>query len=82
VSTWKIDPALTDILLSAKHMMVTTVRGIFDVVEGELELDEAERPTPGVRSGRLPPASRPASRSAMTISVRPISLMRSTTPGS
>jgi Uncharacterized conserved protein len=42
VSTWKIDPAHTDILFSAKHMMVTTVRGKFDVVEGELELDEAE----------------------------------------
>jgi polyisoprenoid-binding protein YceI len=42
VSTWKIDPAHTDILFSAKHMMVTTVRGKFNVVEGELELDEAE----------------------------------------
>ena len=42
MSTWKIDPAHTDILFSAKHMMVTTVRGTFDVVEGELELDEAE----------------------------------------
>lgn len=42
VSTWKIDPAHTDILFSAKHMMVTTVRGKFDIVEGELELDEAD----------------------------------------
>ena len=42
MSTWKIDPAHTDILFSAKHMMVTTVRGKFNVVEGELELDEAE----------------------------------------
>jgi hypothetical protein len=83
VSTWKIDPAHTDILLSAKHMMVTTVRGKFDLLEGELELDEAE-PTnskgeiPGVC--RQPP--RPVRRGATNISVRPISLMRSTTPRS
>ena len=25
---WKIDPAHTDVLFSAKHMMVTTVRGV------------------------------------------------------
>lgn len=40
MSTWKIDPAHTDVSFSAKHMMVTTVRGKFDTVEGELELDE------------------------------------------
>ncbi|CAN5658117.1 YceI family protein [soil metagenome] len=44
MSTWRIDPAHTDVLFSAKHMMVTTVRGKFDTVEGELELDE-EDPT-------------------------------------
>jgi len=41
-STWTIDPAHTDILFSAKHMMVTTVRGTFRDVEGTLSLDEAE----------------------------------------
>ncbi len=41
MSIWKIDPAHTDVSFSAKHMMVTTVRGKFDSVEGELELDEA-----------------------------------------
>lgn len=41
---WKIDPAHTDVLFSAKHMMVTTVRGTFSDVSGELELDE-ENPT-------------------------------------
>ena len=40
MSTWKIDPNHTDVLFSAKHMMVTTVRGKFHQVEGELELDE------------------------------------------
>ncbi|MGZ8528891.1 MAG: YceI family protein [Candidatus Limnocylindrales bacterium] len=41
MSTWKIDPAHTDVAFSAKHMMVTTVRGKFDGVAGEIELDEA-----------------------------------------
>ncbi len=40
MTTWKIDPAHTDVNFSAKHMMVTTVRGKFSQVEGELELDE------------------------------------------
>lgn len=40
MSTWKIDPAHTDVSFSAKHMMVTTVRGKFTQVEGELTLDE------------------------------------------
>jgi polyisoprenoid-binding protein YceI len=42
MSTWKIDPNHTDVLFSAKHMMVTTVHGKFQQVEGELELDEAD----------------------------------------
>jgi polyisoprenoid-binding protein YceI len=41
-NTWKIDPAHTDVGFSAKHMMVTTVRGKFDTVEGELTLDESD----------------------------------------
>lgn len=44
VTTWNIDPAHTDVLFSAKHMMVTTVRGKFHDVEGTLTLDE-EHPT-------------------------------------
>jgi polyisoprenoid-binding protein YceI len=42
MTTWKIDPAHTDVSFSAKHMMITTVRGKFAQVEGELELDENE----------------------------------------
>jgi polyisoprenoid-binding protein YceI len=38
-STWQIDPAHTDVAFSAKHMMVTTVRGKFDGVTGSIELD-------------------------------------------
>lgn len=41
MTTWKIDPAHTDVNFTAKHMMVTTVHGKFGRVEGELELDEA-----------------------------------------
>jgi polyisoprenoid-binding protein YceI len=42
VTTWKTDPTHTDIQFSAKHMMVTTVRGKFTDVEGTLVLDEAD----------------------------------------
>jgi polyisoprenoid-binding protein YceI len=40
--TFTIDPAHTDILFSAKHMMVTTVRGTFKEVDGTIDIDEAE----------------------------------------
>ena len=42
VTTWRTDPAHTDIQFSAKHMMVTTVRGKFADVDGSLTLDEAD----------------------------------------
>jgi polyisoprenoid-binding protein YceI len=41
-TNWKIDPAHTDISFSARHMMVSTVRGSFRDVDGELVLDEAD----------------------------------------
>ena len=41
-TSWKIDPAHTDVAFATKHMMVTTVRGKFDRVEGELRLDETD----------------------------------------
>lgn len=50
MSTWRIDPAHTDVSFSARHMMVTTVRGKFREVEGTLTLDEAE---PTRSSGRF-----------------------------
>ena len=55
-TTWKIDPAHTDVAFSAKHMMVTTVRGKFDQVEGELVLDEND-PTAARGEIRLAAAS-------------------------
>ncbi len=42
MTTWKIDSAHTQVNFSAKHMMVTTVRGTFHDVEGTIELDEVE----------------------------------------
>jgi polyisoprenoid-binding protein YceI len=45
VTTWKLDPAHTDITFSAKHMMITTVRGTFDDVDGTLEIDDADPTT-------------------------------------
>lgn len=50
MTTWKIDPAHTDISFSAKHMMITTVRGKFDGVDGELHLDEND---PARSSGEI-----------------------------
>jgi polyisoprenoid-binding protein YceI len=44
-TTWRLDPAHTDIAFSAKHMMITTVRGAFGDVDGTLEIDESEAPT-------------------------------------
>jgi polyisoprenoid-binding protein YceI len=42
MTTWKIDNAHTQVNFSAKHMMVTTVRGTFHDVEGTIELDETD----------------------------------------
>jgi polyisoprenoid-binding protein YceI len=42
MTTWKLDSAHTQITFSAKHMMVTTVRGTFADVEGTIELDETD----------------------------------------
>jgi polyisoprenoid-binding protein YceI len=43
-TTWRLDPAHTDIAFSAKHMMITTVRGSFGDVDGTLEIDEGDAP--------------------------------------
>lgn len=42
MTTWKLDPAHTQVNFSAKHMMVTTVRGTFRDVDGTIELDETD----------------------------------------
>lgn len=49
-TTWRIDAAHTDITFSAKHLMITTVRGTFGEVAGTLEIDEAD---PTVARGEI-----------------------------
>lgn len=42
MTTWTLDTAHTQVSFSAKHMMVTTVRGVFHDVSGTIELDETD----------------------------------------
>ncbi len=42
VTTWKLDPAHTLVEFSAKHMMITTVKGRFTDVEGTIHADEED----------------------------------------
>ena len=42
MTIWNIDNAHTQVNFSAKHMMVTTVRGTFHDVQGTIELDETD----------------------------------------
>ena len=49
-TTWQIDPAHTNITFSAKHMMITTVRGSFGDVEGSLDISDA---SPATASGEI-----------------------------
>jgi len=39
-TVWAIDPAHTLVEFSAKHMMITTVKGRFTEVKGEIRMDE------------------------------------------
>jgi polyisoprenoid-binding protein YceI len=41
-ATWDIDPAHSTIEFSVKHMMVSTVKGLFEKVKGTIELDEKD----------------------------------------
>ncbi|MDA8236576.1 MAG: YceI family protein [Chloroflexi bacterium] len=42
MSTWQLDPAHTVVSFTAKHMMITKVRGIFTSVGGTIAYDEAD----------------------------------------
>ena len=37
---WEIDPVHSEVLFSVKHAMVTTVRGHFNVISGQLHIDD------------------------------------------
>jgi len=39
---WKIDPVHSAVSFTIRHMMVSTVRGRFDVVRGHLHIDEGQ----------------------------------------
>jgi polyisoprenoid-binding protein YceI len=39
--TWQIDPIHSQAVFAVRHMVVSTVRGHFDVIRGTLEFDEA-----------------------------------------
>lgn len=56
MTTWKLDAAHTQVNFSAKHMMVTTVRGTFHDVTGTIELDETD-PTRSAGAFRVSAAS-------------------------
>ena len=42
MSTWNLDTAHTVVSFTARHMMITKVRGIFAGVTGTIELDETD----------------------------------------
>ncbi|MEO8288518.1 MAG: YceI family protein [Chloroflexota bacterium] len=42
VTTWAFDPSHTTVEFSAKHLMVTTVKGHFGPVTGTIQLDESD----------------------------------------
>jgi len=41
-TVWTLDPAHTTVEFAAKHLMVTTVKGHFGKVTGQIELDESD----------------------------------------
>jgi len=41
-STWKIDPAHTSVEFAVKHLMITTVKGRFADVEGEIVIADGD----------------------------------------
>lgn len=41
-SVWQIDPAHTGVEFAVKHMMISTVRGRFGEVSGQIVLDESD----------------------------------------
>ena len=42
VTTWKIDPAHSSVEFAVKHMMITTVKGRFTDVTGDIQFDEGD----------------------------------------
>jgi polyisoprenoid-binding protein YceI len=53
---WKLDPAHTLVEFTAKHMMITNVRGHFTNVEGTITIDR-DNPSASSAEARIDPAS-------------------------
>lgn len=56
MAQWKLDPAHSQASFSVRHMMVTTVRGQFDSVEGMIEFDP-QNPTAASAEAKILAAS-------------------------
>ena len=56
MNTWQLDTAHTMASFTAKHMMITKVRGIFKGVTGTIDFDESD-PTKSSVEVRIPAAS-------------------------
>lgn len=42
MATYKIDPAHSDVMFKVKHLMISTVTGVFKKFDGTLEIDEED----------------------------------------
>ncbi|HEX5438411.1 MAG TPA: YceI family protein [Gemmatimonadaceae bacterium] len=49
-TTWELDPVHTLVEFSAKHMMITTVKGRFTDISGTILADEADRSRSSVKA--------------------------------
>src|SRR5664280_2832606 len=56
MDTWQLDTAHTSVSFTAKHMMITKVRGAFNGVTGTIQFDEAD-PTASSVAVEFPAAS-------------------------
>src|SRR5664280_433462 len=56
INTWQLDTAHTSVSFTAKHMMITKVRGAFNGVTGTIQFDEAD-PTASSVAVEFPAAS-------------------------
>jgi polyisoprenoid-binding protein YceI len=56
MATWKLDTAHTTVSLTARHMMITKVRGMFKNVTGTIDFDE-ENPAESSVSVTIPAAT-------------------------
>ena len=54
--TWKLDPAHSSLIVSARHMMITTVRATLDVAEASIDFDP-EHPERSSVEARIDAAS-------------------------